>query len=52
MRVTAPFLAKRRPLTVELVLAVIEVKAKTLPRRVEPVPRVAEEPTCQKTLQA
>ncbi len=45
--VTAPFLAKSLPLTVELPLSVIDVKASTFPLRAVEVPRVAEEPTCQ-----
>ena len=49
--VTAPFRANRRPCTVALVFAVIEVKARMVPMKVEPTPSVAELPTCQKTLQ-
>jgi hypothetical protein len=33
-------------------VTVIDVSARIVPRKVEPVPRVAELPTCQKTLQA
>src|ERR1700729_4055713 len=51
-RVTAPFLARARPLMVSPVVTVIEARARMLPRNVEPVPSVAELPTCQKTLQA
>ena len=51
-RVTAPFLASTRPVTEAPVLRVIEVKANTLPDRLELVPKVADEPTCQKILQA
>jgi hypothetical protein len=51
-RVTAPFLASRRPLTEALVLAVMDVSAATVPTRVDPTPSVAELPTCQKTLHA
>jgi hypothetical protein len=46
-RVTAPFRASVRPSTVAPVVNVIEVKARMLPRNVEPVPSVAELPTCQ-----
>ena len=46
-RVTAPFLASSRPLTVALVSAVIDVRAKTVPSSDELVPKVAELPTCQ-----
>jgi hypothetical protein len=49
--VTAPFRANNRPWTPALVLAVIDVKARMVPTNVEPTPRVAELPTCQKTLQ-
>lgn len=45
--VTAPFLARSLPLTVELLSSVIDVRASTLPIRVVEVPRVADEPTCQ-----
>lgn len=45
--VTAPFLARSLPLTTELPSSVIDVKASTFPIRFVPVPRVAEEPTCQ-----
>ena len=45
--VTAPFLARSLPLTVEPPLSVIVVKASIFPTRVVEVPRVAEEPTCQ-----
>jgi hypothetical protein len=47
---TAPLRASSRPLTVVFVLAVIEVKAMTLPTNLVPVPRVAELPICQYTL--
>jgi hypothetical protein len=50
--VVAPFRASNRPCTAALVLAVIEVRARMVPTNVEPTPRVAELPTCQKTLQA
>ena len=45
--VTAPFLARSLPLTVELPLSVIDVKASTFPLSWVVVPRVAEKPTCQ-----
>ncbi|MCU1595991.1 MAG: hypothetical protein JWO12_3383 [Frankiales bacterium] len=48
-RVTAPLRASRRPLTDKPVLAVTEVRASTVPRKVLLVPNVAELPTCQKT---
>jgi hypothetical protein len=51
-KVTAPFLARSLPLTVELPSSVIDVKASTFPIRVVEVPNVADDPTCQKTLQA
>ncbi len=50
--VTAPLRANKRPLIEAPVVAVTEVKAMILPANVELVPRVAEEPTSQKTLQA
>ena len=50
--VTAPFRASRRPSTVAPVVAVIDVNARTLPIRWEPVPSVAELVSCQKTLHA
>jgi hypothetical protein len=50
-RVTAPLRASKRPWTVAFVFAVIDVKARMVPMKVEPTPRVAELPTCQKTLQ-
>ena len=49
--VTAPFRASSLPSTVAVVLAVIVVRARTLPLNVVVVPRVAELPTCQYTLQ-
>jgi hypothetical protein len=51
-RLTWPFRANTRPSTVVPVCTVAEVKAKTLPTKVELVPKVAELPTCQNTLQA
>jgi hypothetical protein len=51
-RVTAPFRASTRPSTTAPVSSVAEVRASTLPTKVVVVPRVAELPTCQNTLQA
>jgi hypothetical protein len=51
-RVTAPVLASARPVMVSPVVAVIDASARMVPVKVDPVPRVAELPTCQKTLQA
>lgn len=51
-RVTAPLRANSRPAIVAPVVAVIDVRASTLPTRCEPVPSVAELPICQNTLQA
>jgi hypothetical protein len=50
--VTAPSRARRAPWKLAPVVAVIEVKARTCPIKFELVPNVADEPTCQKTLQA
>jgi hypothetical protein len=50
--VTAPLRANNLPSTVAPVFAVIDVKARTLPAKLEFVPRVAELPICQKTLHA
>ena len=49
-RVTAPVRARARPCTVTPVVTVIEVSARMLPTNTEPVPSVAELPTCQNTL--
>jgi hypothetical protein len=49
--VTAPLRASVRPSTVTPVVTVIELNARMVPRKMELVPRVAELPTCQKTLQ-
>jgi hypothetical protein len=49
--VTAPFRASTRPSIVTPVVTVMLVSARIVPRKVEPVPSVAELPTCQKTLQ-
>jgi hypothetical protein len=48
--VTAPVRASRLPDVDAAVVAVMDVKARTLPIKIELVPRVAELPTCQKTL--
>ena len=45
--VTAPFLASTRPSTVAPVVTVMLVRARMVPRKLDPVPRVAELPTCQ-----
>ena len=50
--VTAAVRAYNPPLTEMPVVTVIEVCARMFPAKVVPVPRVAELPTCQKTLQA
>ena len=49
--VTAPSRASKRPRTTAPVVAVMLVMAMMVPRNCEPVPRVAELPICQKTLQ-
>ena len=51
-KVTAPFRARTRPLTVAPVVSVILVIAIIVPTNEDPVPIVAEVPTCQNTLQA
>jgi hypothetical protein len=51
-RVTAPLRASTRPMMVSAVCTVIDVRARMVPTKVELVVRVAELPTCQKTLQA
>lgn len=51
-RVTAPFRARALPNKLALVLRVMLVRARILPRKVVVVPSVAELPICQKTLQA
>ena len=50
-RVVAPFWASSRPRIEACVVAVIEVPARIVPRKLELVPSVAELPTCQYTLQ-
>src|SRR5581483_5375157 len=49
--VTAPFCASARPERLAPVVSVMLVSARMVPTKVVPVPRVAELPTCQKTLQ-
>jgi hypothetical protein len=49
--VTAPFCARTRPSIVTPVVTVMLVRARIVPRKVEPVPSTAELPTCQKTWQ-
>src|ERR1700680_2655317 len=49
--VTAPFLAKTLPFTLAPVVRVMLVSARMFPTNDVLVPRVAELPTCQKTLQ-
>jgi hypothetical protein len=44
--VTAPLRARARPSTVAPLVTVIEVRARRLPVNTEPVPSVAELPTC------
>ena len=50
--VTSAILARNLPLTVEPPLSVIDWSAITVPTKVLPVPKVAEEGTYQKTLHA
>src|ERR1700674_5680788 len=50
--VTAPFRASALPSRFTPVVTVIEVSARMFPLKTELVPKVAELPTCQKTLQA
>src|SRR4029077_16095910 len=50
--VTAAVRANSRPSTVAPVVTVMEAKARMVPLNTEPVPKVAELPTCQKTLAA
>ena len=51
-RLTWPLRARIRPATVLPVCKEADVRAMTVPTNVVSVPRVAELPTCQKTLQA
>lgn len=50
--VTAPLRASSRPETLAPVVAVMELNAIKVPANELPVPKVAEDVTCQKTLQA
>ncbi len=52
MRVTAAVFAITRPVTWTPNVTVTEVDAMTVPENALPLPRVAELPTCQKTLHA
>jgi hypothetical protein len=52
LSVTAPVWACTRPLRVAPVLSVAEASARIVPTNAVDVPKVAELPTCQKTLQA
>src|SRR5438105_991592 len=51
-RVTAAVRANSRPSTVAPVVTVMEANARMFPLNTEPVPRVAELPTCHTTLAA
>lgn len=51
IKVTWPFRASARPLSVTPSFIVIDVRARMVPAKVEPDPSVAELVTCQKTLQ-
>ena len=51
-KVTAPFRANSRPSNAAPFRSVMEVRARMFPLKTEVVPRVAELPTCQKTLAA
>src|SRR5204862_2606340 len=51
-KVTAAVRASSRPSTVAPAVTVMEAIARMFPLNTEPVPRVAELPTCQKTLAA
>src|SRR6185503_19977960 len=50
--VTAAVRALSRPSTIAPVITVMEAKAMMFPLNTEPIPRVADLPTCQKTLAA
>src|ERR1700733_948258 len=50
--VTAPLCANSLPFTMEPALSVMDWLARMLPLKTELAPRVAEVPTCQKTLKA
>ena len=51
-KVTAPVRANALPFRTAPVVRVMDAWASMVPLKVEPVPRVAELPTCQKTLLA
>jgi hypothetical protein len=51
-KVTDPLRASIRPIAVAPVSMVIDVNARMVPRKLVPVPIVAELPICQYTLQA
>lgn len=51
-KVTSPVLASNLPSTTALVPRVILVDARIVPWKLDPLPSVAELPTCQKTLHA
>src|ERR1700683_4606731 len=51
-RVTAPFCASNRPFTDAPLASVMDWLARMLPLNAELAPRVADVPTCQKTLEA
>ena len=51
-RVTAPVCARTQPSTLAPVSRVADVSARIVPEKLVVVPRVAELPTCQNTLQA
>ena len=51
-KVTAPVRANTLPLTEAPVFTVTDAKAKIVPAKLESVPSVADEPICQKILQA
>ena len=50
--VTAPFRARDRPVNAALLFSVMDCCARMVPSNSEPVPSVAEVPTCQKMLLA
>jgi hypothetical protein len=50
--VTAPFRARALPWRVAPVVSVMELRAKMFPANELLVPRVADDPTCQKMLEA
>lgn len=52
LSVTAPVLARTRPLTEAPLFNVAELEARMLPMKLVVEPRVADDPTCQNTLHA